>query len=134
MPRPANQPVHTPGVAPTALDQGNTDDKDNAPEHEARVVTGKQGVTGKPLPDDKDAEIALLRQRLAKAEEAAKPKAGVIYEPETPNGKKAKAASQFAHLTVAELMAEIDTGNVAEPITSVLCADGYYATRAVRKD
>jgi hypothetical protein len=129
MPRPANQPVHTPGAPTSDVDDGKT----NAPEHEAHVVTGK-GVTGKHLPDDRDAEIAKLKADLRKAEEAAVPKAGVVYEPVTPNGKLAREASQFGHLTSKELMAEIDAGNVREPLTSVLCADGYYAPRVTRKE
>lgn len=79
--------------------------------------------------DPRDAELASLRAQLAAKEEAAKlPQ--VVYEPLTPKGKFALEASAFAHLSVAELIAEIDAGRCKEPITSVLCRDGYYARRS----
>lgn len=78
--------------------------------------------------DPRDAEIARLRAELA-AKGAGDKLPQVVYEPDTPKGKLAKEASAFSHLTVEALMAEIDAGNVKEPITSVLCANGWYAAR-----
>ena len=91
----------------------------------ARHQIQTPGAEGVAPEVDKDAEIAALKAQLA-----ASKLPQVVYEPVTPNGKRALEASAFAHLTVAQLMAEIDAGNVKEPITSMLCADGYYARRA----
>jgi hypothetical protein len=52
-----------------------------------------------------------------------------IYEPVTPHGAIARADSAVAHLTVAQVMAEIDAGRLREPVTGMLCADGYYCRR-----
>lgn len=77
----------------------------------------------------KDAQIATQAAALAAAQ-SAQP-AGLIV-PVTPHGQAALAASGFAHLRVHELMAKIDAGEVKEPITGILCADGWYAGRASR--
>ena len=80
-------------------------------------------------------ELAALRAENARLRAAAAPATpSVVYTPETPHGKQAKAASKFAHLTCAELMAKIDAGDADEPTTNVLCSDGYYATRRPRKE
>lgn len=79
-------------------------------------------------PLDPVAELAALRAENA----AMKAKAELpqtIFEPVTPKGKVALVASAFAHLTVAQLMEQIDAGEAKEPFTSVLCADGYYTAR-----
>jgi hypothetical protein len=83
------------------------------------------GAEGENVPEqDKDALIAELQAQIA-----AQKLPQVVYEPTTPKGKQALEASQFAHFTVAQLMAAIDAGEAKEPITSVLCSDGYYARR-----
>lgn len=83
-------------------------------------------------PDD----VAALRAQLATKEaenaelkaKAALPQ--VVYEPVTPHGAAAMAASAVSEMTVAQVMAEIDAGRLKEPITSYLCSNGYYARRA----
>lgn len=97
----------------------------------ARAALAKpvaEAVTG---PDDD--ELTRLRAELAAANAklAAVPQVidSAVYVPVTPKGALAMAASQFAHLTVAELMAKIDAGEAKEPFTSVLCRDGHYVTR-----
>lgn len=87
----------------------------------------EQGL--KPPVDDKDARIAELEAKLA-AQEAESKLPKVVYEPVTPHGAAALAASDYAGMTVAELMAMIDAGRAKEPMTSVLCADGWYARRS----
>lgn len=82
---------------------------------------------------DPAAELEALRAENARLRAAAQPATpSVVYTPETPHGKQAKAASPFAHLTVAELMAKIDAGEAKEPTTNVLCRDGYYTARQDR--
>ena len=88
--------------------------------------------------DHDSPEIAKLKAQLAAArtensglKAAAKVSTlpQVVYEPTTPHGRAARADSKFGHLTVAQLVVEIDAGRATEPFTSVLCADGYYARR-----
>lgn len=55
--------------------------------------------------------------------------APTIVAPEAPHGAAAYEASKHKHLTSTELVAEIDAGRVKEPLTGVLCADGWYAPR-----
>jgi hypothetical protein len=75
-----------------------------------------------------EAELAALKAENAALKQAASlPQ--VVYEPQTPKGKEARAASLFGHLTVAQLMAAIDAKDVDEPMNSVLCIDGYYVRR-----
>lgn len=54
----------------------------------------------------------------------------VVYTPETPHGKAAREASACAHLTTKQVMDLIDTGEMREPLSSVLCLDGYYVRRS----
>lgn len=114
MPRAATQSVQTPG--------GEVDPPEAAA---SRALANAEHAEEA----DKDALIAKLQAQLA-AKEKAEALPQVVFEPKTPNGMRALEASQFAHLTVAQLMAKIDAGEVKEPITSVLCADGYYARRS----
>ena len=79
-------------------------------------------------PDAKDTRIAELEAQLAAAQAVAS-KPQVVFEIETPHGKLAKEASAVAHLTVDQLVAKIDAGEVIEPRTAQLCADGWYAPR-----
>lgn len=86
-------------------------------------------------PDDSDTpQVAALKAKLKEAEDklATDPKLPqVVFEPTTPKGAEAIAASPYysAGITSKELMRRIDAGEVHEPITSVLCADGYYTPR-----
>lgn len=122
MGRSASQPVQTPG-APAPDTAGSADDSTTSTEAAA----------------DPDARIAELEAQLAaQAEEnerlraaaAADPKLPqVVYEPETPHGKEKLAASATAGMTVAQVQQAIDDKRLPEPITSYLCADGYYARR-----
>jgi len=75
------------------------------------------------------AQLAAANAQLAAKEAAAAKTPQVVFEPVTPHGAQALDASQFKHLTVAQLVAKIDVGEVKEPFVSVLCADGYYARR-----
>jgi hypothetical protein len=86
-----------------------------------------------------EAELAAARDQLAAKDEQIRvlenadglPK--VVYMPETPHGKLAKAASPFANIASLQLMAMIDTGKADEPFNNVLCSDGYYVTRGGAK-
>lgn len=51
------------------------------------------------------------------------------FEPVTPRALEKLAASATAGMTVAQVMRAIDDGQLVEPITSYLCADGHYARR-----
>lgn len=104
MGRTSNQPVETPGAA--AADTAA---------HDGPTLTVEEQLAAA------QAELAALKAK------AALPQ--VVYEPKTPHGAAALSASAYASMTVAELMAKIDAGEVKEPITSALCADGYYARR-----
>ena len=53
----------------------------------------------------------------------------VTYEPVTPHGAAARAMSAYNHMTVREVEAAIDRGEIREPETSYLCADGYFCRR-----
>jgi hypothetical protein len=68
----------------------------------------------------------------ARATEAASKAAlpQVVFEPATPHGSKALAASETGHMTMAEVMAAIDAGQLDEPTNAYLCSDGYYARRS----
>ena len=125
MGRPTTQRVQTPG-APTP---------DTAAQDDADTSVLEEGTAAAPGDSD---DVAQLKAQLAAAQaENAGLKAAaevsklpqLVYEPETPHGKLARDASEFKHLTVAQLMAEIDAGNAREPMNSVLCADGYYCRR-----
>lgn len=104
MGRISNQPVETPGAA--------------APDtaaHDGPTLTVEENLAAA------EAELAALKAK------AALPQ--VVYEPTTPHGAIRLQESEYASMTVAELMARIDAGQVKEPITSALCSDGYYARR-----
>jgi hypothetical protein len=74
--------------------------------------------------NDKDAEIAALKAQLAEAKKQS------VFEPKTPHGVAALAASDTANMTVAQVMEAIDAGQMSEPQAHYLCRDGYYSTRA----
>jgi len=57
----------------------------------------------------------------------------VVYTPETPHGKERMAESPVSHLTAAQVAAMIDAGELPEPTTSYLCADGYLPRRSSRE-
>ena len=126
MGRPASQSVQVPGA------QSSGDDVDEEGVHADADVVQLSGKAADSSGTAKlkaqlaaaNAENASLR---AAAEVSKLPQ--VVYEPNTPHGVAARASSAFGHLTVNQLMAEIDAGRVREPINSVLCADGYYARR-----
>lgn len=101
--------IHTPGAAHAA------DVPDDDLENEHEDVVAKLARL--------EAENAALRAS------TVKPVVLGVFEPVTPNGAKNLAASAYAEMTTAELMAKIDAGEVKEPITSALCKDGYYAAR-----
>lgn len=133
MGRSASQPVQTPG-APAPDTAGSADDSTTATQEQAALTTSTEAAA------DPDARIAELEAQLAaQAEEnerlraaaAADPKLPqVVYEPETPHGKEKLAASATAGMTVAQVQQAIDDKRLPEPVTSYLCADGYYARRA----
>lgn len=85
-------------------------------------------VGDEPELDPRDAEIASLKRELALRPSVAQPSL-VATEFETPHGKLAREMSPYGHLTVEQLMASIDAGEAREPMTSVLCKDGWYARR-----
>jgi hypothetical protein len=125
MGRPANLNIQTPGStgAPAAAAaQANTEPDEQ--------FSG-EGEAGASEQSDKDAEIAALKAQLAAL--SSKPNLPqVVTEPVTPHGAIALAQSQFSHMTVAQLMAGIDTGQYREPTSnSVLCSDGWYCRRGM---
>lgn len=92
-----------------------------------------QDDTQSPVAADPASELEALRAEVARLRAAAGPKQpGIIYEPKTPHGAARLAESAYASMTVAELMAAIDSGKASElPHTqSALCSDGYYVSRA----
>lgn len=128
MGRPANLTVQTPGAnapAQSAQPVGIDIEPDSSDDPEEIGQTDDQAAASA----DKDAQIAALQAQLAEMQAQAKlPQ--VVYEPITPHGAQALAQSQFAGMTVAQLMAGIDAGKYREPpVTSVLCSDGWYARR-----
>lgn len=83
------------------------------------------------------AEVIRLRAALdaanAKlAERPAVPDAPqVVYEPKTTHGEAARAANKdTAHLTTTEVMSLIDASEMKEPLSQVLCRDGWYVRRS----
>lgn len=84
--------------------------------------------------DDDTPQVAELKAQLkAQSEQLASATKlpAVVFEPTTPKGAEAIAASPYyaEGITSKQLMAKIDAGEAREPMTSVLCADGYYAPR-----
>lgn len=83
--------------------------------------------------EDLQAQLQKLQAENAALKAAAKPaQPSVVYEPKTPHGIARLAASEYAGMTVAELVHAIDTGAASElaPSTNALCSDGYYCSRA----
>lgn len=110
----------------TLLTPGAETDAEDAPVATTRVKKAAQ---------DPAAELAALREenaRLKAAQGLDPAAAAVVYTPVTPKGREALAASAYASMTSIELMAKIDAGEVREPTSSVLCADGWYAPRVWR--
>ena len=110
--------IHTPGAAADELHADQLG-QDAAPQ----TIEELQALLAQ-----RDGEIAALQASKSAAAKANLPVG--VYEPVTPKGKQALAASAFAHLTVDQLIEKIDAGEVQEPrVTSFLCADGYYCRR-----
>lgn len=86
-------------------------------------------------PDDSDTpQVAALKAQLKAAHDQLDSSAklpAVVFEPVTPKGAEAIAASAYYDegITSKQLMAMIDAGEAKEPMTAVLCKDGYYAPR-----
>lgn len=83
--------------------------------------------------DDLQALVQKLQAENAALKAGSKTaQASVVYEPKTPHGQARLAASEYAGMTVAELVHAIDTGAASElaPSTNALCIDGYYCSRA----
>lgn len=138
MGRSTAKPAQIPGAPPTdatdldaagigvdAPDVGAAPDAAEG-EGETKFVTNKGR---KPSHEEKDAEIAALKAELAEAKRLPQ----VVYEPKTPHGLAALASSDTAGMTVKQVMAAIDAGQLREPLNSYLCADGYYARRVEEK-
>ena len=82
---------------------------------------------------DVASELAALRAEVARLKAGAAPALpSVVYEAPTKHGAARLAASEYADMTVAQLMAAIDSGKVRElpHSQSALCRDGYYVSRA----
>lgn len=76
--------------------------------------------------DEKDALIAKLQaENEVQAKQLALPQ--VVYEPKTPKGEAAIAASSVAHMSVDAVRTAIQAGDLDPPTTSYLCANGWYA-------
>lgn len=81
-------------------------------------------------------QLAALQAQLAElTTQRAQPKSdeGVVYEPKTPHGAQALAASEFRSMTTTEVHAKVIAGEISlggKP--SVLCADGYYCDPSYR--
>lgn len=85
-------------------------------------------------PDDADTpQVAALKAQLKAAHEQLEGSKlpQVVFEPVTPKGAEAIAASPYYSegITSRELMRRIDAGECREPTVSVLCVDGYYTPR-----
>jgi len=119
MGRSASQPVQTPG-APAPDTAGSADDSTTATQEQDASVVGQAERIAKL-----EAENAKLRAVVSA--DAKLPQ--VVYEPQTPHGKEKLAASATAGMTVAQVQQAIDDKRLPEPVTSYLCADGYYARR-----
>jgi hypothetical protein len=126
MTRSAGMAIRTPGAMASAqpadeqpkaqaaeagIDQG-TDDSDA----QAELERLREALAAK------DAELAALRA--APAEAAA---------PKPTAGEQLLASSATGGMTVAEVMQAIDRKLLPEPVTSYLCADGYYTRRVARE-
>lgn len=107
MSRSATQPAQVPGAAtqPAQADQ-------------------PQGAATDP----QAARIAELEAQLAAAK-APGVHQGETVAPNNPKGREKLAASATASMTVAQVVAAIDAGDMDEPFNSYLCIDGYYSRR-----
>lgn len=89
-----------------------------------------------PTVEELQAQLAALQAQLAEANAQRvqpKPDEGVVYEPKTPHGAQALAASEFRSMTTTEVHAKVIAGEISlggKP--SVLCADGYYCDPSYR--
>lgn len=118
MGRSATQNVQTPGAVAPQDDAATAEQ----PTDQAAVIAALQAQL-------KAQEVENARLRAASsAADSGLPQ--VVYEPETPHGKEAMRTSPTAHMTVGQVQAAIDAGEMAEPVTSYLCKDGYYSRRA----
>jgi hypothetical protein len=114
MSRSTAQPIQTPG---------------EVAQEPAAEAQAPSAAPVEPEPADQAARIAELEAEIAKLK--ADPKLPqVVYEPETPHGKEKLAESATGGMTVAEVMQAIDDKRLPEPVTTYLCADGYYARRS----
>jgi hypothetical protein len=116
MNRSISTPVQIPGAPTEAL--GHEADG------ETKFTTAKARKTTET---DKDAEIAALKAQLADAKRLPQ----VVFEPKTPHGVAALAASDTANMTVAQVMQAIAEGSMRKPMTHYLCADGYYSRQEI---
>lgn len=121
MGRHASYAIQTPGVI--AEDMGDEPD-------DIVATTGADPAARIAKLEAKVAAQAAENKRLrtAKAADAKLPQ--VVYEPETHHGKIALEASATRNMTVADVMTAIKDGVLQEPMSSYLCADGYYVKRA----
>jgi hypothetical protein len=131
MARPQNLTMQNPGAGAPTNPPVKTDSDAFDAAAQMGSEPGTDGDGDAPDAAEKDAQIAALKAQLAELTAASKlPQ--VVTEPVTPHGAIALAQSAFAGMTVAELMAGIDAGKYREPpVTSVLCADGWYARRGM---
>ena len=136
MARSSTKTVQTPGAPESA--EGTLPDDDEGGEGAEASGLADQRAAG--IHGDESDEMVQMRALLAslQAENAAL-KAGAaaasalpsfVFEPETPHGIEAKANSKHLHLTTAEFAAMIDRGEAKEPMSHVLCKDGYYVRRS----
>ena len=102
MPRPNTKDVQMPGAT-------------------SDTAVGPVAYTHSESPED---EIARLKAELAAAK--AVPASKILFEPVTPHGAEKMAASQFLHLTSAQMDAKVRSGELTMTEPHVLCADGYY--------
>lgn len=145
MSRSASVRVQVPGEpAPAdAADVPQTEEGAEA-QHEASAPEPDTADQAAPQVADAD-DVTLLRAKLAQLEAeneelknqpaAIAPKItdSVVFEPVTPHGIQALSASEFKHLTCAQVDAKLRSGEITlggRP--SVLCADGYFCDPAYR--
>lgn len=113
--RSATQTVQTPG-APEAADQPLDGERD-----QASVIAALQAQLA--------AQTAENERLRAMPASVAAVTDSLVYEPKTPHAAEKLAMSPTARMTAAEVMANIDAGELPEPVNSYLCRDGYYARR-----
>jgi len=131
--------VQTPGAAPAAAggdDAAGTSAADVQARAAAATTNEDDEQTRDLTAGDDDvaalkAELAALKAKNAElaADLESKAKSSIVYTPDTPHGIERLASSATAGMTVAQVMAAIDSGRLDEPVTSYLCADGNYCRR-----